>query len=156
MDTDTSTDARTEYAHHEDQAPARSVPWPVHAVAAALIGAAYAVLISVSQLGMVTRVLLAAALVVGGLMLTVFARRHWWGEIGLFYPVTRLRGAGLALRLACAVCIGLAAGFSSWLAEHTSALEAAGVGILLGAVMFVMVRQDDSRLVAQRGAGRQG
>ena len=150
MDTDTSTDARTEYAHHEDQAPARSVPWPVHAVAATLIGAAYAVLISVAQLGMLTRVLLAAALVVGGLILTVFARRRWWGEIGLFYPVTRLCGAGLALRLACA------AGFSSWLAEHTSILGAAGVGILLGAVMFVMVRQDDSRLVAQRGAGRQG
>ena len=156
MDTDTSTDARTEYAHHEDQAPARSVPWPVHAVAATLIGAAYAVLISVAQLGMLTRVLLAAALVVGGLILSVFARRRWWGEIGLFYPVTRLCGAGLALRLACAVCIGLAAGFRSWLAEHTSIRGAAGVGILLGAVMFVMVRQDDSRLVAQRGAGRQG
>jgi len=150
------TDARTEHAHHEDPAPARSVPWPVHAVAAALIGAAYAVLISVPQLGMPTRILLAAALVVGGLVLTVIAQRRWWGEIGLIYPVTRLRGAGLALRLACAACIGLAAGFSSWLAAHTSTLGAVGVGILLGAVMFVMIRQDDIRLVAQRGAGRQG
>ena len=128
------------------------MPWPVHAVAAALIGAAYAILISVPQLGMLTRILLAATLVIGGLVLTVIARRRWWGEIGLIYPVTRLRGAGLALRLTCAVGIALAAGFSSWLAAHTSTLGAAAVGLLLGTVLFVMIRQDDSRLVAQRGA----
>ncbi|UVY84359.1 hypothetical protein NLU66_01820 [Brachybacterium sp. NBEC-018] len=50
------------------------------------------------------------------------------------------------------MCIGLAAGFISWLAAHTSTLGAAGVGLLLGAVMLVMMRQENSRLVAQRGA----